>query len=347
MRRLLAVLVFCCTLLGAAGVASAAETWHVTVRGNGYVYNHTYQVEVDPQTGDFTGTGYIDDDPPNWPETVSGNLTGDQLTFTSVYGVGGHTGYSYSFTATVDEDGTFVGDSVYGQDSIQGSMPPRTCDRVTLHLRLAADNTFYPHTYFLDVDPATDTFTGTGYIDDDPDYWPETVTGTFDGTNLSLTSLYGPGGNPMYTYGFEAVIQPDGSFVGDSARYGPGTVTGTATRECGGSRGEPREPVLVRQTWLVAVHHIGYVYNHTYEVEIDTATGRFTGTGFLDEEPEDQPETVSGTLRGTALDLTSVYVGGRQPGYSYSFSASVDTDGTFLGDWGFGAVIGSGVEPLD
>lgn len=106
-------------VLGAAQVATAATppTWDVRgdftinfhcVSGCSGDYPHAMNVASENfGTGDFSGTGhYIPDTSYTWDMT--GNTTGDSLTFTIVY-TGTLAGYTYTLTGVIDEDGNLAG----------------------------------------------------------------------------------------------------------------------------------------------------------------------------------------------------------------------------------------------
>jgi len=77
---------------------------------SGTSYDHTLNtVSENSTTGDFTGTGFYNPDPVNYPWNITGNVSGSALTFTIVYGGTGNPGYTLHGVGTIALDGSISG----------------------------------------------------------------------------------------------------------------------------------------------------------------------------------------------------------------------------------------------
>jgi hypothetical protein len=80
-----------------------------TIGGNDYHHSYTV-INVDQNTGNFSGTGtYLD--APGYDETISGNISGTNISFTIVYTPASiNPGYTLSVTGTINPGGSLTGD---------------------------------------------------------------------------------------------------------------------------------------------------------------------------------------------------------------------------------------------
>ena len=108
-------------LLMVAAVSAATPnwdirgTWNLDFNTGGTDYLHTMIVQdFDRTTGEFTGTGSWNADPIDYPWSVTGTVSGDEVTFHILYGGTGNPGYTVDATGEITPCGFKMSGSATG-----------------------------------------------------------------------------------------------------------------------------------------------------------------------------------------------------------------------------------------
>ena len=91
--------------------------WELSFDFNGSDYNHHMTIDnLDPSTGDFSGTGYYKNGPQTW--AVAGNISGSNIAFRIDYD---SSSYFVDVIGTIDDDGSFMSGE-WGNNTQDGTL---------------------------------------------------------------------------------------------------------------------------------------------------------------------------------------------------------------------------------
>jgi len=127
---------------------SVKGTWKWLVLGT---YEHDMVITTQNPDGTFSGTGgYPAGGPYQTTETITGQVTGNNITFTTTYSGPYNPGYSVTVSGTITSDGSMSGISPWEWHTTAG------------HATLASGSTGWPGLFTSTVQPFTFTTDSTG-----------------------------------------------------------------------------------------------------------------------------------------------------------------------------------------
>jgi hypothetical protein len=243
------------------------ETFTLTLFYDNAYWTHIYTV-TSRNGNQIEGVGTFDGADPSLSERFTGTFDGTELSIQSEYLKNGarHTwseapnGYDLTITGTVNGTGDFTGGGsssigqVFQPGTIAGTSVA-TCMSCSLKndfvLTIFHDNQNWTHTYTI-TSRNGNNIEGVGrYVGWDDPNLSERFTGTFDGTNLRLTSEYlrsgaryvGPEAPSGYDLNYIGTVDASGAFTGTGYSqyhtFGDETITGSDLLGCPEADTEP------------------------------------------------------------------------------------------------------------